>query len=180
MKKFENEELITAYKFSQIMNVTRKAVADAIKSGRISVTIIDGQKRINPKEAMLEWKENTNESMQRSKSQTTPRRPKNNEDSHKTVDQMNYAKARTIKERYAAKLAKLDFEERSKTLINSEELKEKAFEISCIIRDRLLDLPLKLSATLAAETDSHKINETLKKEFTNVLEQLVFEFEGNK
>lgn len=174
MGNSENQ-LVTAYKLAQIMGVTRKAVADAVKDGRISFETVDGKKRFDPKKARDEWKENTSESKQRVKAK--PSRDDDQDLSEK--NQLTYAKARAVREGYAAKLAKLDFEERTKKLINAEDVKSQAFEVGRVIRDSLLALPPRLSAVFAAESDAHKINEALKEEITNVLNQLVFDFERN-
>ena len=87
----------------------------------------------------------------------------------KTVD---YAAARTMREAYRAKMARLDFEEREGKLIDATKVKEEAFQVGRMVRDGLLAIPDRMADVLAAETDAEKVKRLLQEELETVLTQL--------
>lgn len=83
-----------------------------------------------------------------------------------------YEAARTEKEIYRAKMAKLNFEKMDGMLILAEEVRKSAFEKARQVRDSLLNIPARVSPILAAEHDAKKVNEILTHELRQVLEGL--------
>lgn len=88
------------------------------------------------------------------------------------TEKMSYSQARTERERYKAALAKLEWEEKSKILINADEVRNAAFNTGRMVRDALLNIPDRISAIVAAETDEPKVREILRTEITQALEAL--------
>ncbi|HMZ13772.1 MAG TPA: hypothetical protein PLS04_06530, partial [Mycobacterium sp.] len=53
----------------------------------------------------------------------------------------NYAQSRAIKEAYNARLAKLEYEEKSGALVRADSVKVAWFNVLRVLRDRTLNLP---------------------------------------
>lgn len=87
-----------------------------------------------------------------------------------------YVDARTQNEILKTHLQKLTLDERRKNLIAAKEAEETAFIFARAVRDRLLALPDRLSAELAAMSDDRKVharlNEEIKKALSSVEEIL--------
>jgi hypothetical protein len=84
----------------------------------------------------------------------------------------SYSESRALRENYQAKISKLVFEEKMGQLVSAEDVKTRAFEISRLVRDTVLNLPSRISAELAAETNPDLIYSTLTRELTQALDGL--------
>lgn len=73
----------------------------------------------------------------------------------------SYAQSRAVREAYQARLAKLEFEERSGKLIDADQVKVRAFKMARSARDALLTLPDRLAPILASSTDVQEIHRLL-------------------
>ena len=83
-----------------------------------------------------------------------------------------YEAARTEKEIYRAKMAKLNYERLEGSLVYSKDVKEAAFESVRLLRDQLLNIPGRVAPIIAAEKDPKKTHEILDKEIRQCLESL--------
>jgi hypothetical protein len=81
----------------------------------------------------------------------------------------DYSRARAVRENYLAHMSKLDFEERSGKLIRRDEVQVAAFNRFRTFRDGMLNLPDRLAAVLAAESDSVKVHDILATEIRKAL-----------
>ena len=79
---------------------------------------------------------------------------------------------RAIKEMYAARLQKLEFEERSKKLVPYDELKLELAKLHLQVRDNLRTIPDRISPIVAAESDASKIHTIISDEIRDCLEGL--------
>lgn len=82
------------------------------------------------------------------------------------------AENRGIREFYAARIAKLDYEQRLGKLVPKDELKLKLAKLHLAVRDNLRTIPDRVAPVLAAETDQTKIHAILLKEIGLALEGL--------
>ncbi len=82
---------------------------------------------------------------------------------------LEYSKARAVKESYLARLAKIDFEERTEKLVSRDEMKVAAFNRYRTFRDGMLNIPDRLAAVLAAESDPRRTHELLATETRKAL-----------
>lgn len=82
------------------------------------------------------------------------------------------AENRSIREFYAARIAKLDYEQRAGKLIPKDELRLKLAKLHLAVRDNLRTIPDRVAPVLAAETDQAKIHAILLKEIGLALEGL--------
>lgn len=158
--------LITASEYAKQRGVTKQAVSKALRDGRISYTEDEnGRKMIDPSTADQEWNDNTHVP------RSAPKEPSISTDKPPKVGP-SYADSRRIREAYQAQLAKLDFEERRGKLVSSDQVKTEAFKIGRAVREAILNVPDRIAAELAGETDQHKVHTRLREELEKALEEL--------
>ncbi len=144
--------------YARHRGVSHKAVQKAIDSGRIA-TLPDGQ--IDSEAADAQWGKNTREH--------APFTSQQDEGSEFGASQ--YTKARAVREHYQARLAKLEYEEKVGKLVSKDEVQIAAFNKFRQYRDHLLNIPDRLAAMLAAESDSAKCYEILATEIRKALNE---------
>lgn len=82
---------------------------------------------------------------------------------------VDFVTARTMREAFKAKMAKLEYEEKSGTLTDAAKVKQDAFKAGRIIRDELLAIPDRMADVLAAEDDPRKVGGLLQEELEAIL-----------
>lgn len=82
------------------------------------------------------------------------------------------AQSKAIKEAYAAQLAKLDYEERVKNLVDIKTLKRFLFNTARAIRNNLLTIPSRIASELAFIDDDQEIEKIIQNEILLVLEDI--------
>jgi len=85
---------------------------------------------------------------------------------------LTYRRAKTAREAYGAKLAKLDWEARSGLLIARAEVEEALAAASRQLRDKLFALAMTLAPELAAATDPGAVRTVLERELRRCLAEL--------
>ncbi len=85
---------------------------------------------------------------------------------------LDFTEARTLKERYKAALLKIELDEKTGRLVDSEAVKVAAFNKARAVRDSLLNIPDRISPILAAEKDQMKVADILTREIRTALEEL--------
>ncbi len=136
--------------------VTHKAVQKAITTGRIDV-LPDG--RIDSDVADQQWASNTRE--------FAP--PPGQEDDGSSFGASQYTKARAVREHYQARLAKLEYEEKVGSLVSKDEVQIATYNMTRQFRDAMLNIPDRIAAMLAAESDAAKCYEILATEIRKAL-----------
>ncbi|WP_299735368.1 hypothetical protein [uncultured Endozoicomonas sp.] len=86
---------------------------------------------------------------------------------------VDFVTARTMREAFKAKMAKLEYEEKSGTLTDAAKVKQDAFKAGRIVRDELLAISDRMADVLAAEDDPKKVAEHLQGELAAILNGLV-------
>jgi hypothetical protein len=162
--------------YARQRGVSDTAVHKAIKSGRITPEP-DGT--INPVKANAAWNRNSDPAQQRKqtpspppKTRPQPIQPAVQKPSLPKASGPDFQTSRAVKETYAAKMAMLDFEERTKGLISTDEVRVSAFNLARRVRDRLQLIPHRLAAVLAAEMIAEEVEKILEKEIRKALEEL--------
>jgi len=157
--------LLSLRAYAKHRGVSLAAVQKAIHSGRITPTaggLIDSDR------ADAEWRAKTRPGQLRAKTAAAvPREP-----AEAPTSGLDYFRARAIRESYLARLAKIEFEERTAKLVSRDEVQVAAFTRGRTVRDNLLNIPDRLAATLAAETDVDRIHHLLSVEIRRALEEL--------
>ena len=145
--------------FAEQQGWTKQYVSKLVKSGRI--TLING--KINSQQALEELHASAEPS-------TALRRSSLTVTNHQQG--VDFVTARTMREAFRAKLAKLDYEERAGQLTNAAAVRDDAFRAGRIVRDALLGIPDRLSDILAAENDPQIIRQLLLDELEQILNDL--------
>lgn len=84
----------------------------------------------------------------------------------------SFAQSRAIREAYAARLTRLEFDQRSAKLVDKAELKMRLAKLHMSVRDALRTIPDRVAPIVAAEKDQVKIHAMLLKEIGQALEGL--------
>ena len=174
--------------YAQHRGVSHTAVAKAIKAGRISKEPDD---TIDPAKADAQWARNTLLSQNLNTSAAKPAAkvatppvsipvstaPVANREVQPPLETSrisapDYQTSRAIREAYAARLAKLEYEERTGKLISNDEVEIRTFNLARRLRDRMQTIPRRLAAALAAEQDPRVIEQRLDDEIRQALEEL--------
>ena len=169
--------------YAQHRGVSHTAVAKAIKAGRISAEP-DG--KIDPAKADAQWARNTlpsqklNTSKPASKVATPPVSKVASRDTQAPLETRatapDYQTSRAIREAYAARLAKLEYEERTGKLINADEVTVKHFNLARVLRDRLQQIPRKVApnivAAVVAQPDQRVVEDLLMDAIREALEEI--------
>lgn len=92
--------------------------------------------------------------------------------SRESATATGYASARAIRETYLARMAKLDFEEREGRLLDRDKVRAEAFNLFRIVRDSMLNVADRVSALLAAESDTARCHDILSTEIRGALSGL--------
>lgn len=145
------------------------SVQKALREGRIER---NAEGKIEPEIADRQWEENTNPAMRRPSAPSSSPRASATETSHQKIPVPPLAQSRAIREAYQARLARLDYEERTGTLVSTEQVRSAAFARARSVRERLLTLPERVASELAAITDPRGIREVLESELQQALEEL--------
>jgi len=147
---------LSAYARHRKLNV--KTVRDAIDQGQITAERKDGKVFIDQESADKEWLEN-----RASRGHLSPGDKKKPD---------KYAAARALKEQANAELVILTLAERKKSLIKIEEVERQGYEMARRIRNSILNIPAKISPSLAAVVDPHEMEVILYRELNQALEDL--------
>lgn len=145
--------------FAEQQGWSKQYVSKLVKSGRI--TLVNG--KINPHQALKELNALAEPAT------ALRRSPPSTINNQQGVD---FVTARTMREAFRAKLAKLDYEERAGQLTNAAAVRDDAFRAGRIVRDAFLGIPDRLSDILAAEDDPQIIRQLLLDEFEQILNDL--------
>jgi hypothetical protein len=159
---------VTAY--ARHRGVSHVAVLKAIKAGRI---IKEADGTIDPVKADTAWEQNTSQAQQRKTTQKEASAARPIDASPSSASGVgngpSYAQSRAIKEAYLARLAKLEYEEKSGAVVRTDNVKVAWFNILRVLRDRVLNLPDRMAPMLASESDPKRIRELLDAELRQIL-----------
>jgi pyruvate/2-oxoglutarate dehydrogenase complex dihydrolipoamide acyltransferase (E2) component len=158
--------LLSLRAYAKHRGVSLAAVQKAIHSGRITPNA-DGL--IDSDRADAEWAAKTRPGQRRARSAP----PSAREPAEPAgAGGLDYFRARAIRESYLARLAKIEFEEKTAKLVSRDEVQVAAFTRGRVVRDNLLNIADRLAATLAAENDVDKVHRLLSDEIRMALDAL--------
>ena len=147
--------------YAQHRGVSHTAVAKAIKAGRIPQEP-DGS--VDPAKADAAWDRNT-----------IARGDADSGDARSGVP--NLQTSRAIREAYAARLAKLDFEERTGKLISADQVKVETVNLARRLRERIQQLSRRVAPQIVAavvkQPDVREVEALLDAEIHEALSELV-------
>lgn len=176
--------IVSLRKYGSMRGVSGEAVRKAIKTGRLvnAVRYNDkGQPCVDVEVADREWVKNTDGSKQslldpehRLSANAHP--PGVTDDDEAAVSKGGVPaihKSKAITEAYKARLAKLEFEEKSGKLIDAEKVRLEQFTAGRMIRDAIMSVPDRISAKLASITDPHTVHRELHAELVAALDRII-------
>lgn len=168
---------VTPTAYAKHRGVSPAAVFDAIEKGRLCTSLEkkdSGRYLIDVDAADAEWAANTDSgtgSLAHMKN-----RPKVEAQDVDDDDQpITYAEARAQHERFKARLAELELEQREAKLVDVDAVQRESFRMARLVRDSLLNIPDRVAGELAAENNQFKVHQRLVKEIRRALEDLKFE-----
>lgn len=166
--------LMTQANYARHRDCSKVAVGKAVKAGRIS--LVSGL--IDPVVADIQWKQNS-----RARASNTPAAPDGqlplenaapstrlHTDPADIPKNDEYMTSRTRRESAEAEMAELKLAEQHGQLIRVDAVKQALANAFTATRDSLLQIPSRLAAVLAAETDAAKVHELLQLELYRALE----------
>lgn len=172
------EKSASRAKYAKMRGVSRQAVDAAVKTGRIAAAVLpDGKLDIELADRL--WAENTNP-VQGEHGHIRKRKQKDTEELVEAAEAVGInpnappplAESKTLEAAYKARLAQIDYEERSGILIDAEKVKKEAFRTARITRDAMLAIPDRLSAELAGITEPFVIHQKLMTEIRAAIEEV--------
>lgn len=153
--------LMSMRQYAKHRGVSPEAVSKAVKRGRIStISQANGIRKINPEIADKEWAENSDP--------TKLRAPTQGEPSAQTVEPNrgpSIQQSAAVLKAFQARLAKLDFDERSGKLIDVEIVKTKWTALASIVRTKVLGIPTRAKQRIPELTaEAYAILESIARE----------------
>jgi len=180
---------LTIRAYARHRGVSHTAVRKALATGRIKA---DPDGAIDPAAADHQWAISTNLSKPRNSVTGVPKKRRapgapsqalgvpgleeaamsSPADGGATRLVSSYAASRAAREAYLARLAKLEFEQKSGKLIDVDEVRAQTFALGRRARDGLLGVPDRLAPILAGESDPAVIHRLLTDEIERGLREL--------
>lgn len=146
--------------YAKHRGVSHTAVQKAVRAGRITPEA-DGS--IEPTTADADWNANTRPGQSGVAVGTNSESDARHED---------YAVSRAIREEYEAKLKKLEYEKASGQLVERDTVTAHVFTLARGTRDRLLQIPRRVAARVAAESDPRTVEDILDESIREALVDL--------
>lgn len=180
---------LTIRGYARHRGVSHTAVRKALASGRINAAP-DGT--IDAQEADRDWAASTDPSKPRNSVTGAPKMsrapgeppaalvtaspaepmPEGTGEGGATRLVSSYAASRAARESYLARLAKLDFEQRSGRLVDADEVRAHIFGLGRRMRDALLGIPDRLAPVLVGQADQALIHQLITEELMTSLGEL--------
>jgi hypothetical protein len=165
--------LVTEVELAKILNRDRMAVRMAVKNGRITQR---DDKLFDRDEAVQQWNETTLHEKGHNNRAPAARPVGNLPADIPTPDiplraetkSTDYAKARAGTQIYEALLKKLRYEERAKHLTPTADVETARFTEFRILREACFNIPARIAAKVAGETEVEKCQQLLESELNSV------------
>jgi hypothetical protein len=164
-----NQHYLSSKAYAKHRGCTQPAVLAAISSGRLhrSVKRHGNGYQIDVELADQEWSANTDSGSGTPGHTSSQAQPAPDGDMP-----ISYAEARAQHERFKARLAQLELEEREGKLVQADDVRRESYRAARLVRDALLNLPDRVAGELAAETNQFKVHQRLVLEIRRALEDL--------
>ena len=176
---------MNAAEYARHRNVSRQQVSLYIKEGKITAEKVGSGYRIDPVLADAQLAKNKDPGIGGKGGGSGIRPPEPVPAAAGPAPQMapvtgipSYADSRAIREAYAARITKLEYEEKAGKLVDKAELKLRLAKLHMAVRDALRTVPDRVAPIVAAESNQAKIHAMLLKEIGQALEGLGDGFGG--
>jgi len=88
------------------------------------------------------------------------------------AEQVSYMEAKRQRESAEAKIAQLKLRQMEGELVSIEKVRAASMRMARMLRDAVLGVPSRIAQTLASESDSHQIEQTLMKSLRRALDDI--------
>lgn len=177
---------ISLRSYAKPRGISHEAVRQAINAGRLvkSVVMVKGEPKIADEAlADQEWAANTDQSKPRNRitgdpkhrraSKDAPMKPMENDSGGDGASKgPSYAQSRAIREAYMARLAKIEFEEKSGKLVPADAARVAIFNTARKARDMLMAVPDRVAPLVVGQTDAHEIHRILMDEVRRICAEI--------
>jgi hypothetical protein len=169
------------------------AVHKAIQAGRLAASVVRGPDGavigVRPDLADREWIGSTDAGQQRETSaggrparqaeffEQRPAAPSSVGDGGPS-SALTYARARAVRESFLARLAEMEFRERSGSLVEADDVRREGLRLGHEVRDAILNLAGTLGPELAPISDARELTDRLTQALTRALTALAEPEEG--
>lgn len=169
------QELLSQTEFAELIGKSQPMVHKYIRQGKIPKACIvqDGKyKKIKVAPAIKALNLNLDPGRRQ------PATPNISQDKNSVVDKsglgkgLSFAEAQRLDKIYSAALKKLDHDEKSGKLVDSETIQATAFRLARTVRDAIMNIPDRISSMLAAESDPIACSKILTDELVQALDEL--------
>ncbi|MCP4368892.1 MAG: hypothetical protein GY797_12375 [Deltaproteobacteria bacterium] len=158
-------KLISQLKFAEMVGVSRATIREHVQKGNI--TLVEG--KIDPEKAKKELASKIDLTHGRSKVLIDSKYVEIEKDKRqKDTVRLNDAKAK--REIYRAKLVELEYNEKAGIFVIAKEVRDANETLYRVFRDRLLNIPSRISGQMAAETEQQKVHHLLDHEIKKAIE----------
>ncbi len=169
--------------YARYRGVSHSAVRKAIAKGRITA-VDDG---IDPVQADREWEANTDvakrtvvgsrSAVQQTKTTSASRpRPASPQSARAPSDTSSpsatYSQSRGVRETYLARLAKVDYEERIRKLVDADQMRVAQFNAARKARDILISVPSRIAPLVVGMTEAAEVERILDVEIRRVCAEI--------
>ena len=161
------DKFMSATQYAKHRGIAPKNVTKAIEEGRIDAKKSGKKWMINAELADVQWRKNTNMSLQDQQKQNESLQVFDDDDGLPS-----YSQSRAVKESYLAKLKKLEYEKERGSLIDAEEVKRNAYTSGKLVQQKMLAIPDRLAGQLAGMTDVSAIKRVLVDEIRYALSEV--------
>lgn len=153
---------ISASAYAKHRGISLVSVSKAIQSGKISAEQNGKGYLIDPVVADREWSGAVTREHGKASLQPSP----------VSGQEMTYAKSRAIKEAYAARLKKLEYEQAMGSMVDSDEVRRQAYAAGKLTQTKIMSIPIRIAPQLAGMDDVQEIRRLLEDELRYALEEL--------
>lgn len=164
-------ELVSQSEYARRRDVSRQYVNKLVQQGRIPT---DEKKRIDPDtaDAVLQMDADPARRLNDPEQENVPDPANSFEEEAAggaSGGHTSFARFRSAREAYQAKLAQLDYEERAGQLLRKSEVERETFDVARQVRDRFLALPQELAGALVKLADENEIKKYLRAKIRDTL-----------
>ena len=178
--------VITKSEFARRINRSHQYVSSLIKQGRIVLSRVNGREMVELEASISKIKATADPA--NDPATTMPRSdgrsaqsvgmvlrqeaaPDEDNGQH-SQSSVTYQKSRAVKESYAARLRKIEYEQKMGTVVNKEGVEKAAFGVSRILREKLKALPNRLAPKVTMVTDQKENFKILTDEVESVIKEI--------
>jgi len=154
--------LVGIGELARLLKRDQSAVRFAVERGPITRRA-DGL--FDADQAMAEWQANTLHERSHSGNRVLEMAPANDLPLERPARGSDYAKARAAAQIYEARLKKLKYEERAGNLVPARDVADAAYRMMSCLNEACLNVPARVAAQLAIETDQARCYAILEAEF---------------